>query len=51
MPDLRRIPAWTASLLHVVVETPRGAQAKLEFDPELATFILSKRLSRTPVWA
>jgi hypothetical protein len=38
MPDLLRIPAWTASsLLHVVVETPRGARAKLEFDPEQAT--------------
>jgi inorganic pyrophosphatase len=45
MPELLRIPAWTASrLLHVVVETPRGARAKLEFDPELATFVLSKSL-------
>ncbi len=51
MPDLRRIPAWTAnSRLHVVVEAPRGARAKLEFDPELATLVLSKRLSRKPVW-
>jgi inorganic pyrophosphatase len=45
MPDLLRIPAWTASnLLYVIVETPRGARAKLEFDPELATFVLSKSL-------
>ena len=39
MPDLRRIPAWQPA--DVVVETPRGARAKLEFDPELATFVLS----------
>jgi hypothetical protein len=28
----------------VVVETPRGARAKLTFDPELKTFVLSKAL-------
>ncbi len=30
--------------MHVVVETPRGARAKLTFDPELKTFVLSKAL-------
>jgi inorganic pyrophosphatase len=30
--------------VHVVVETPRGARAKLTFDPELKTFVLSKSL-------
>ncbi len=30
--------------IHVVVETPRGSAAKLEFDPELGAFTLSKAL-------
>jgi inorganic pyrophosphatase len=30
--------------VHVVVETPRGSAAKLEFDPELQVFTLSKPL-------
>src|ERR1700745_3774608 len=29
---------------HVVVETPRGSAAKLEYDPELQVFTLSKAL-------
>jgi inorganic pyrophosphatase len=29
---------------HVVVETPRGSAAKLEYDPELQAFTLSKAL-------
>jgi inorganic pyrophosphatase len=30
--------------IHVVIETPRGSAAKLEFDPELQAFTLSKAL-------
>jgi inorganic pyrophosphatase len=30
--------------IHIVVETPRGAPAKLTYDPELKTFVLSKSL-------
>jgi len=30
--------------VHVVVETPRGARAKLTYDPELRVFTLSKSL-------
>jgi inorganic pyrophosphatase len=30
--------------LRVVVETPRGSRAKLDYDPELKTFTLSKSL-------
>src|SRR5215471_5477436 len=45
MPNLARLPAWAGhELVHVVVETPRGARAKLTFDPELKTFVLSKSL-------
>ena len=36
MPNLARLPTWAENeLVHVVVETPRGARAKLTFDPEL----------------
>ena len=45
MPNLARLPAWAGNeLVHVVVETPRGARAKLTFDAELKTFVLSKSL-------
>src|SRR5262249_14023651 len=45
MPNLASLPAWAGhELVHVVVETPRGARAKLTFDPELKTFVLSKSL-------
>jgi len=45
MPNLARLPTWAGNeLVHVVVETPRGARAKLTFDPELKTFVLSKAL-------
>jgi inorganic pyrophosphatase len=45
MPNLARLPPWAGDeLVHVVVETPRGARAKLTFDPELKTFVLSKAL-------
>jgi hypothetical protein len=29
---------------------PRALASQIEFDPELATFVPSRRLSRTPVW-
>lgn len=45
MADLNKLPAWTkGGDVHVVVETPRGSAAKLEFDPELQVFTLSKPL-------
>ena len=46
MPNLSKLPAWAGDeFVHVVVETPRGARAKLTFDPELKTFVLSKSLT------
>src|SRR4030081_530680 len=45
MPNLLKLPTWSDDhLVHVVVETPRGARAKLKFDPQLKTFVLSKSL-------
>jgi inorganic pyrophosphatase len=45
MPDLQKLPVHTRDGdVHVVVETPRGSAAKLEFDPELQAFTLSKAL-------
>src|SRR5262252_8064866 len=45
MPNLAKLPTWAGDeLVHVVVETPRGARAKLTFDPGLKTFVLSKAL-------
>ena len=45
MPNLAKLPTWAGDeFVHVVVETPRGARAKLTFDPELKTFVLSKAL-------
>lgn len=45
MPNLAKLPTWAGDdLVHVVVETPRGARAKLNFDPELRAFVLSKAL-------
>jgi inorganic pyrophosphatase len=45
MPNLARLPTWAGhEFVHVVVETPRGARAKLTFDPALKTFVLSKSL-------
>jgi inorganic pyrophosphatase len=45
MPNLAKLPTW-ADRTHVytVVETPRGSRAKLEFDPKLGVFTLSKPL-------
>jgi inorganic pyrophosphatase len=44
MPNLAKLPTWAGDDLVVVVETPRGARAKLNFDPELRAFVLSKAL-------
>jgi inorganic pyrophosphatase len=43
MPDFVTLPAWSAKdHVHVVVETPRGAGAKLKYDLRLGAFTLSK---------
>jgi inorganic pyrophosphatase len=45
MSNLQKLPVRdTKGDIHVVVETPRGSAAKLEFDPDLKTFTLSKAL-------
>ena len=45
MPNLIKLPARSKDGdIHVVVETPRGSSAKLEFDPKLKVFTLSKAL-------
>ena len=48
MTNFYRIATW-ADRKHVyaVVETPRGSRAKLEFNPKLKAFTLSKPLSLT----
>ena len=45
MPDLLKLPTRNnGGDVYVVVETPRGSAAKLEYDPELRVFTLSKAL-------
>jgi inorganic pyrophosphatase len=45
MPDLLKLPVRDDDGdVHVVVETPRGSAAKLEYAPELQVFTLSKAL-------
>jgi inorganic pyrophosphatase len=45
MPNLLKLPTWAGDeLVHIVVETPRGGRAKLSYDCELKTFVLSKSL-------
>jgi inorganic pyrophosphatase len=45
MPDLLKLPTRNNSGdVYVVVETPRGSAAKLEYDPQLRVFTLSKAL-------
>ncbi len=45
MVDLRKLPVRDKKGdVYVVVETPRGSAAKLEFDPDLQLFTLSKSL-------
>jgi inorganic pyrophosphatase len=45
MPNFLKLPSRTGNgAVHAVVETPRGARAKLKFEPELRGFVLSKPL-------
>src|SRR3979490_1212139 len=45
MTDFSKLPFWAdKNRLYAVVETPRGSRAKLEFDPNLDAFTLSKPL-------
>lgn len=45
MPNFVNLPAFTEDGdLHVVIETPRGSRAKLDYDPKLEAFTLSKSL-------
>jgi inorganic pyrophosphatase len=45
MPNLAKLPTWAdKSCVYVVVETPRGSRAKLEYDPKLRAFTLAKPL-------
>jgi inorganic pyrophosphatase len=45
MGDVKSLPVRSkGGDVYVVIETPRGSAAKLEFDPELQAFTLSKPL-------
>jgi inorganic pyrophosphatase len=45
MTNFLKLPARTGSgHVHAAVETPRGARAKLKYEPELGAFVLSKSL-------
>jgi inorganic pyrophosphatase len=45
MPNFLKLPPFSDDGdLRVVVETPRGSGAKLDYDPDLKTFTLSKSL-------
>jgi len=45
MPSLQRLPASPQKgIVHVVIESPRGATTKLKFDPELEAFTLARPL-------
>lgn len=45
MTNLLKLPAFSEDGdLRVVIETPRGSKAKLDYDPDLKTFTLSKSL-------
>lgn len=45
MTNILKLPAFSDDGdLRVVVETPRGSRAKLDYDPDLKTFTLSKSL-------
>src|SRR4051794_21501298 len=45
MTNLAKLPTWAdKERIYAVVETPRGSRAKLEFDPKLRVFTLSKSL-------
>jgi inorganic pyrophosphatase len=45
MPNLVKLPPFSDNGdIRVVIETPRGSRAKLDYDPKLQTFTLSKSL-------
>ena len=44
MPNYAKLPAFSKSLVQVVVETPRGATAKLSYDPGRSVFAYSHPL-------
>ena len=45
MTNFAKLPTWAdKQRVYVVVETPRGSRVKLEFDPKLVAFPLSKPL-------
>ncbi|MGB7007512.1 MAG: inorganic diphosphatase [Pseudolabrys sp.] len=45
MTNFPKLPTWAGkSCVYAVVETPRGSRAKLEFNPKLRVFTLSKPL-------
>jgi inorganic pyrophosphatase len=45
MTNLLKLPTWADdSHIYAVVETPRGSRSKLEYDPKLGVFTLSKPL-------
>ena len=46
VPDYLSLPTFAGPRdVHVVVETPRHAQAKFKFEPTLGVFVLSRALS------
>jgi len=45
MPDFVKLPSRAGNGdVHAIVETPRGARAKLKYEPDLGGFVLSKSL-------
>ncbi len=45
MADLLKLPTWDSNgRLYVVVETPKGARAKLKYMPDLQVFLFSRSL-------
>lgn len=45
MPDFFKLPTRAGNGdVHAIVETPRGARAKLKYEPDLGGFVLSKSL-------
>ena len=38
MPDYLKLPTTTKGLVRVVIETPRGAAAKMAYDPAIQAF-------------
>jgi len=45
MPDFYKLPLWSGKdIANVVVETPRGARVKLNYDAELGCFTMERAL-------